>query len=487
MNISIQFTPIKSRILTPLPEHINLGLYNLLSFKGEGYFFMPRFQNGQWDGVTRLYNPEKQTFRSGFLFTIVDFLYKNQFNVDVENYPSPLEFTQHSNTYKLRPYQLDLVKSILTYRFGVIEAPPRTGKTIISGAVLDSTREFPAIFYCRSIDLAAQTYRVFALGDPAKNILPILPDLKIGMVGDGHFELGDVTIVTIQSAYSAYGEKFVDKVDHKEKDVDDKGSLRKLISNAKVIFYDEAHESSGRTSRYILDKSKDVGLRIGLTATPEEGKPEDIKLTEHLGSVIHKVGYSELIKEGYLLKPVIYMYKLPKMTIEGTYLQVYKAAVTDNIFLNHLLKRIVKTLNDLGHSVVIQTEYRNHTEKLASFLEAPFLMGKESGEKRGKVLQDLRDKKIMCLVSTIVEQGIDVPSLSYTINLCGQKSKIATIQRMRSMTVHEGKATCGIIDFVYQCIYLKDHSKLRLKVYKSEPEFEVHMRDVSKKTIQDFM
>jgi len=181
------------------------------------------------------------------------------------------------------------------------------------------------------------------------------------------------------------------------------------------------------------------------------------------------------------------MYKLPKLLIEGTYQQVYKQAVTDNDFLNHLIKKIVTTLNTQGHSVVIQTEYRNHTQKLAKFLEVPHLMGQESGEKRAKILQELKDKNIMCLVSTIVEQGIDVPSLGFTINLCGQKSRTATIQRMRSMTAAPGKTVCGVIDFIHQCTYLKKHSTSRLKAYKSEPEFEIHLRDVSKKTLKDYL
>ena len=487
MKISIQFTPIRSRILVPLPEDINMELYNILSFKGSGYFFAPRYQRGQWDGVTRLYNPKNQTFRSGFILKVANFLYTKGFQVNVEGYPEPFTFAQRNNTYGLRPYQISLVEAILKYRFGVVEAPPRTGKTHVAGAVFDSVREFPSIFYCRSIDLAIQTYKRFAVGEPDKNILPMLPDLKIGIVGDGKFELGDITIITIQSAYSAYGEKLPEKVSYKEKEVSYKGELKNLITDAKVVFYDEAHAAQGRTSRYILEKSKNVIMKIGLTATPEEGEEEDIRLEEHLGPIIHKVGYSELIKVGFLLRPIIYMYKLPKMDIEGNYLQVYKKAVQENLFLNHLVKKLVKILNGLGHSIVIQTEYRNHTERLAKFLDVPFLMGKESGEKRSQTLQDLRDKKIMCLVSTVIEQGIDVPSLGFTINLCGQKKRIATIQRMRSMTAQEGKATCGVIDFLYQCEYLKGHSKKRLKVYLSEPEFEVHVRDVSKKSIEELV
>jgi hypothetical protein len=58
---------------------------------------------------------------------------------------------------------------------------------------------------------------------------------------------------------------------------------------------------------------------------------------------------------------------------------------------------------------------------------------------------------------------------------------------MRSTTKVEGKTVCGVIDFIHQCSYLKEHSNKRLQIYKSEPAFEIHIRDVSKKTIEDLI
>jgi superfamily II DNA or RNA helicase len=488
MNVVIQFTPIRSKIITLLPETINDQLFEFLSFKGKNYFFSSKYQERKWDGVTRLYNKKNQTFRSGFILKVAYFLQNLGMYVEVLGYPPPREFFRKRLAFELRPYQIDVVNSILKYRYGIIVSPPRSGKTLISAAVFDSIDAFPSIFYCRSIDLAIQTYQKFSIGEPTKNILPYLPGIKVGIVGDGKFELGDINIVTIQSAFSAYNERFPDKVDHIEQEVVNKSDLRAIISSAKVVFMDECHEIGGKTSRFILEKSSmDALLKIGLTATPDEGEAEDIRLEEHLGPVIHRVGYSTLIDAGYLLKPIIYMYKLPKITIDGNYQTAYKKGVIENQFLNYLVKKIVKTLVESGHSVVIQTEYRNHTEKLAKFLDVPHLMGQESGDKRAKVLQDLRDKKIMCLVSTVVEQGNDIGSLGFTINLCGQKKRRITIQRMRSTTKVEGKTVCGVIDFIHQCSYLKEHSNKRLQIYKSEPAFEIHIRDVSKKTIEDLI
>ena len=97
----------------------------------------------------------------------------------------------------------------------------------------------------------------------------------------------------------------------------------------------------------------------------------------------------------------------------------------------------------------------------------------------------LTNKEILCLVSTLFEEGLDLVSLDYTINLVGGLDNIGVFQKMRSITAHKDKTKVGIIDFIHQCKYLKRHSKRRLDLYKSEPEFSVEIRDVSKKSIDE--
>jgi superfamily II DNA or RNA helicase len=287
----------------------------------------------------------------------------------------------------------------------------------------------------------------------------------------------------MQSAYSAYNKKYDVSKDikiEKELSSEIKFAVRTLMSSAKIIFMDEAHEVGGNSCKFVLDKCTNVELKVGLTATPFEGEEEDVKIEEIMGPVFHKIGFSTLIKEGFLLRPTIYMYKLPKMKLDDlTYPSIYKQAVVENAFLNELIKQIVEVITSYGHSIVIQTEYRNHSKSLAKYLGVPYLIGQEKSEKRADLIQQLRDKKILCLVSTIIEQGIDVVSLNYTINLVGGTRFRQTFQRIRSITPDEAKQVSGVIDFYFQCKYLDRHSKLRKKFYLSEPEFIFEERDVS--------
>jgi len=476
--IDIQFSPVRCRILTPLPEDVEAMLYAALSYRTDGYFFSPKFQSGNWDGYNRLYSKRTHSFRPGLIYRVKQLLEKEGLFVNILDTPVAVNYKQRNSTYVPREYQKICISKILQYRFGILQSPPRSGKTLIALATIDSDRQFPAVILCRSLDLAYQTQEAAQA---------IFPEHEIGIVGDGKCHITNITVVTVQSAYSAYNKKYkTSKGEHKEKDLQNKELVRVLFESTKALFYDEAHESSGRTSRMVLDKCVNATMKIGLSATPfEEDDEEAMRVEEFVGPVIHKITYSELIKEGYLLAPTIYLYKLPKIVVDGNYQSVYKQAITDNEFLTGLVKKIVDKIVAKGHSVVVQTEFREHSKKLAKFLDCPYLIGNEAPEKRKDIINELRDKTHLCVVSTLIEQGIDVPSLNYTINLVGGAKRIPTIQRMRSMTAKDDKTVCGVIDFEFQCKYLRKHSNNRKRFYKSEPEFNVVLRNISKKSLEE--
>jgi superfamily II DNA or RNA helicase len=461
------------------------ALDSALSYHPDGYVFSPKYQSHVWDGMNHPYHTKTHRFRAGMLSRVCDFLTAACVPYEIANFPATQPFQQRSATYALRPYQRFAVSDIVSKRFGILQAPPRAGKTHLFIATVDSERHFPVIFFCRSLDLAYQT---------VSRVKQFLPDVSVGLVGDGQVDIKDVTVVTIQSAFSAWGVNVKKLKDPALKDTEkplessaEKEEVKSLVYRAKIVFYDECHHTKASTSRFILDKCVQAELRIGLSATPFSGASSDMTVEESIGPVIHSISYSELIREGFLLRPMIYMYRLPKMSLNKLpYPTVYKAAVTDNAFLTGLIVKIVHQLNSMGKSVVVQTDLISHTKILTEACGAVMLTGQEKDmDYRQKVIQDLNDKKILCVVSTLFEEGLDVPTLDYTINAAGGLSSISTFQRMRSITAVEGKDTCGIIDFYHDCAFLDRHSKTRKQLYMSEPEFVFEMRDVSKMALEE--
>ena len=477
--VIIQFTPNFCTIESNLSEEIHQYLYDSLSFRPTGFMFSNRYTSGGWDGVNHLYSLKTHKFRSGLLSKVVDLLKEKEFDIQINNLPSPTEFNQKSKTYELRPYQLEAVKKILSRLWGglgIIKAPMRSGKTTIASAVIDSERKFPTVFFVRSLDLLRQTKSVFE---------NLLEGVSVGYIGDGIVDIKDVNVVTIQSAYSSYGEKCDDPGISEEKEIVDKFSVKKLLNSTKQVFVDEVHHLQGKTSRFILEKCVNADLKIGLSGTPFRGVEEDILIERTTGPIIYSVDFSTLIQGGWILKPYIYMYKLPKISVEGTYQSIYKKAIVENDFLTQLIKKVVDRIVSSGESVVVQTDLLNHTKALGKVLSCPTLTGKDSSDYREEMINKLRNKEILCLVSTLFEEGIDVPSLSWTINTVGGLGIVPVFQKMRSITSDNGKKYCGVIDFYHQVKYLKRHSKIRKEMYTSEPEFVFTEIDVSKKSIEE--
>jgi len=480
--IEIQFSSVYCNILnTSLDPVIEEELFNLLSYHPEGYFFSPKYQSKVWDGFVHLYQVKNKRFKTGLLNRVLKYLKDKNLDYVVIDFPVSSKFLQKHNSYTLRPYQEKAVKQILSFRFGILEAPPRSGKTLIMIATVDSERQFPVVFFCRNLDLAYQT---------REKIQIFLPDLPVGLIGDGNIQCEEqgITIATVQSVFSAYGKKYeLSREEKEEKPISDRLKLKKLLSKAKMVFYDECHHGGGKTSKFVLDNCTSAHIRIGLSATPFSDSESELINESAIGEVIHKISYSELIKDGYILAPTVYLYKLPKLFCEGTYPSVYKKAVIENTFLEGLIFKIVKKIVEKNKSVVLQTEYINHSVRLGKFLNCAVLTGKDTTEKRKDIIDKLKRKEILCLVSTLFEEGLDIPSLSYTINVAGGLSNISTLQRMRSITADDGKTSCGIVDFQHQCKYLSRHSLIRKKLYEAESEFKLNKIDVSKKTLEEIL
>ena len=867
--VIIKYTPVWCYIVSNNSEVLLKYIYDTLIYQPDGFFFAPQYQDGKWDGINHLFKPATKKFRVGLIYRVIELLSSVGCQVQVLGFSFPLVSKLKTNTYKnakgedvtLRFYQEEAVLTSLNKRIGILKAPPRSGKTLISVAIIDNENTSPVIFFVRSKDLAYQTLEVYKQNFEGKSI---------GFVCDGICEIGEINIITMQSAFYAYNKKYKEKGLYIEKDlsIQNKEDIRNLVRDAKVIFTDECfpkgtlihidentqvsieslykdtsithvlsyneitqkleqkrilrrfkkrvnqnqlfkidvirnnkrysirctdnhkfwtsnrgmveakklscddilktipkgnimyyrsktsyicpdcgkickslaglsshfypvHTEEGRkkkkdivdkvnwekmvkkrkergvwhkslkemgerrkgennpinrypntrekirkkckeyfsnlprekqleqivrfknapkfkgkmtvpekiindfkivglkytgngfynkenfftvplildgkkkekipdftcfsekkvievmdfeywhnkkeitplteayliqgytclildaaevvknpeqikldiykflynhdvhpvslcyykngaqckeeeidvydieveenhnyfangilvsnchhlvspTSGFLYDKTLNAIMKIGLSATPFSASEDSILVEERTGKIIYEVTYSALIKEGYLMKPYIYMYKLPKIVDDsGPYPSVYNKAIVNNDFLSNLVKGLVNTLNKAGKSVVVQTDFISHTKDIAKRISCEYLTGQDKTEKRKRILQDLLDKKILCVVSTLFEEGLDTSTLDYTINLAGGLSNISTFQRMRSITAHESKTTIGIIDFIHQCKYLKKHSKKRMDLYLSEPEFVVEVRDVSKKTISE--
>jgi superfamily II DNA or RNA helicase len=102
-----------------------------------------------------------------------------------------IEFTFHG---KLRPYQQDAVKDVLSKDFGTLSAPTGSGKTITALWAIADRRQ-PALIIVHTKELLHQWK------DQIQVFLHI-PSEEIGQIGDGKRTIGEkITVALVQTLY----------------------------------------------------------------------------------------------------------------------------------------------------------------------------------------------------------------------------------------------------------------------------------------------
>ena len=197
---------------------VSVQVANLLSkelaIKVPNYWFSPKFKAGQWDGTQKFFTRPANTFPTGLLPKVMEFLKTNcdiepeliDRRLDVEKYALQEipENYQISEEKIARDYQVDTVNLLITKKIGsvpftrgVVNIATNGGKTSIAIAVIkelypkliDNNTTF--LFVTHSKEIARQTK------------IAIEKDLgiEVGMIGDGKWDIKPVTISIVTTLY----------------------------------------------------------------------------------------------------------------------------------------------------------------------------------------------------------------------------------------------------------------------------------------------
>ncbi len=106
-----------------------------------------------------------------------------------------------------------------------------------------------------------------------------------------------------------------------------------------------------------------------------------------------------------------------------------------------------------------------------------FLHGKSTAQERTATIKAFEKKKLLCIVGTILGEGVDIPSLDTLIVAGGMKSDKMMIQRIGRVLRASGTGkhkSARIVDFFdNDSSTLMRHSMSRLKVCASRKTFDV--------------
>jgi len=222
---------------------------------------------------------------------------------------------------------------------------------------------------------------------------------------------------------------------------------------------------------YSISMNCNAAVRLGLSATPRREQGDEMKIWAAMGNIASDVHPTDLIKAGFIAKPNFIFLKPKGVNISrgAKWHQVYLDGIVTSPERNSLIVDTANELLDEGLLTYIHVERIDHGEYLADHIEgATFVCGNTPKRMRDHTIDSFTDGKRRCLVSTLLGEGVDIPSINALIMAGGLKTTTGAIQKIgRALRVKEGKDSAIIVDFVDSGKYLAKHWGERYEAYKS--------------------
>lgn len=455
---------------------------NKCSYKIAGYFFSPAYKSRRWDGKEHLFKFTKANGYHapvGMLTDIVDVLNKKKIKYKV-NFKTKLKYDKSSiewnDEVQLRDYQNEAVTAMFSKPFpgrGVLKAPIRSGKTKIAAKIIQKIGR-PSIFVVPSKWLLYQTMA---------SLRECMPNIGVGQIGDSVFNPKFITVTTIQSLSKMAPIRGTKKRESRPAHPD----YFDLMKRFDLAIFDESHHLTGQGDWHRVFLDIEARFKIGISATvffdnTKEQESGIIWLRGNCGPIKCDIPTSRLIKEGFLLPQYVKVYKVEVPDLQGSKYSatLKKRCITENQHRNKMIASLVEEHLPMK-TIIIANEHAHIgaiCEELDSLgIDHRTLTGKDRQNKRDEIVRDFVRGKFHVIIGNVLGEGVDIPEVECVINAEGGKDEKKTWQRQRNLTIVEGSDKVPImIDFYDDtCSYFRRHSKARLKVYKSEPEFKTEI------------
>lgn len=337
---------------------------------------------------------------------------------------------------KLRPYQSNAVNDIReSYKLGkrapLLVMPTGAGKTIVFSYIAHNvvSRNKRVLILVHRVELLRQTSAAmirFSVNHGLINPL-FTPNLS-----------APVQIASIQTMLNRMH----------------------LMPEPDMIIIDEAHHATAESWSKILRYYKNARV-LGVTATPirSDGNGLGVEAGGWFDDLLIGPGVSELIKDGYLVNPVVYApaHQLDLSgikTVRGDYdprqaeAKIDKPTITGDAVAHYT--RICP-----GTPAIVFCISVKHAEHVAEqFRQAGYraysVDGKMDDAKRSAIIGGLANGEVQVLTScAIVSEGTDIPAVGCAIMLRPTQSEGLYLQQGgRALRPCEGKKQAIILDHV---------------------------------------
>lgn len=460
------------------PPDVRMVLYENLKYHPDGYEHVYRYKNGNWDGYNYLYNIANDTFRRGLIPRVCGILSKYNQAFRLVNRGKDTAHVSHkmyTNIIKPFDFQEQAIVAATDYEMGLIVSPTGTGKTVVVAKMINAL--------CRKTIVLVTDV---VLLDQMQQSLQRMYDQPIGAIGDGEFDIQDITVSTIQSLVSILKPKAKNKKNLAKYD-----ALTKFIAKVGVVISDEAHLSDSDSFAYVMPTFVNARRVYGLSATPygwseKAEKRSNMELEQHFGEVIFDSRKNNFIELGLKvplkivvneLAPLNKQYNIHmKRGIGGKQVldhgKNYKECLNAEILNNGAYHGIVaaKVIDEIQHgkSVFVHAVHSiEYGETLKSLLPGAVLVNGSTSRKERRAIYDaMRKKEQLVLVSDVGGTGLDIPSLD-TIVLASDISDSRQLKG-RVARAAKDKVIGTVIDYKIDTQFLKKHFVARESQYEND-------------------
>lgn len=313
-------------------------------------------------------------------------------------------------TATLRDYQLPLVDKFLHKKYGLIEAPPRTGKTIILLYLSLKLQQRTLILADQYEFLKQFEYHIEGhkkSNTPKCTNLPELQDkYGVKLYGVPECEKDYKTIQIFLMTYQSLASK-----------VNGKPRFDLIKNNIGTVAIDEVHKASAPVFSKVIS-SLPSKYKFGVTGTVTRKDKKHVVIKNIIGPIVASTDREALI-------PIVYVHETgfkPKSAYNSgkrswvfAMLALSKSTSRNSLIVDYVMKDL-----ESGHSIVIPLMFKKHIFELSRLINEAY--GSKICETfvggstltREKTLERVKAGKIRVVVGTrkLIQLGLNVPQWS---------------------------------------------------------------------------
>lgn len=424
-----------------------------------------------WVHLSRFPSPQTVVFPSGLLDIVCgELLRRGLIPRMVDRRIRDEPGVPERSALPLRDYQLRAVDALLEAGQGVLDSPPRSGKTRM---MLEALRRvaLPTLYVVPTRNIAAQTVAA-SLEFFGKN-------WAVFVAGVSAVEEAGAAVVVVCTVATA---------------------LRlpeSFLATRRVVVFDEAQHNASQSIRTISNRLPHVYWRFAMSGTFFRSGNDDLAMLGVLSRVVFRITPEELVAMGYLTPGSVLFLPVDTTRVPSSPGKPFQSGcggsgIFRNEYRNQLAAWVAATLWSRGKRTVVLVGTKEQGWAITRRLEE--MLPREPGsafmpvefvstDRPSQVCQDVigafvSGNGVRVLVGTsMIGEGTDLPVSDALVYAQGGKAEVGHTQASyRVITAVPGKKRAVIVDFADRHNpTLESHSQERLKTYVGVPIFRTEV------------